>query len=133
MAIVNMKNFIIILSVFVLTQCTKNQPEHIGTFETLPVKNLGVERPFSETTEELIKRLTWKLTITNDEMIIVMKNILKDYNEEPVIKMKYKVDGNYLLGEWISDDDSNTKRYIPFYCHDKNNIYGMGNVFVRIN
>ncbi len=117
-----MKKILLIIFTLFLLYCTSDKDKFIGTYSTSPVKVPGFNKPFSESTESLIESLSWKLTIKNDDIIIKMKK-LKD-----PLKMKYKIEGNYLLGYY---KDNDLEKYCPFYFSDENTIHGMGTIFFK--
>ena len=94
----------------------------IGTYTTKPELFPGFHKPYSEKVKEGIKTLTWKMKITENEIIIEIKD-----EQEPII-MQYEIHGKYLLGQ---ENDSEIRKYVPFYVEDSNTIHGFNTIFFR--
>ncbi len=119
----NMKKYILLFTSLILFQCNLSFGfEHIGSYTTKPELCPGFDKPYSENIKKIIKRLTWQMTISDDEIIIYM-----DESSEPLI-MKYTIDGRYILGKESVDG---LKKYCPFFIEDKNKIHGMNTIFFR--
>lgn len=96
----------------------------IGTYVTKPEIFPGFHKPYSEKVKKGIDTLTWKMKITETDIIIEMRKNLK-----PLV-IPYKIQGKFLLGK---ESDTEIVAYIPFYVENKNTIHGYNAVFFRTN
>ena len=100
--------------------------EYLGVYVTKPEIFPGFNKPNShdekEVIEKTIKRLTVRLEIKENELIIFFGE------EDEIDDMKYEVDGNYILA---TEDDSLIKKFVPFYIEDSETIHGFGSIFFR--
>ena len=95
--------------------------EYLGTFKTKPTVFPGFSEPYSEKMLKVINRLTLHMTITEKYIVVVMSS-----NDE--IKMRYRKEGNFLLGE---EDGAKINKYVPFYVENKDTIHGISTIFFR--
>lgn len=94
----------------------------IGTYTTKPEIFPGFHKPYSEKVKEGIKTLTWKMKITEKDIIIEIRD-----EQEPIV-MQYEIQGKYLLGR---ENDAEIRKYVPFYIEDSNTIHGFNTIFFR--
>ncbi len=96
--------------------------EFYGTYTTKPEIVPGFYAPYSDKELKLIERLTWRMTITENEISILMGG------EDNKFLMSYIVEGKYLLAKEI---DSEAIKYFPFYIENVDTVHGFGTVFFR--
>lgn len=111
--------FVLSLNLF---SCSPDRTEFIGTFESDPRKIFEFKKPLSEKQKELLERLSWKLTVTENEFILYT-------GEKGPLKMTYFVQGKCIVGE---DADSDEEFYFPLYFKDRNSVYGGGQTLKRV-
>ena len=98
--------------------------EIIGFYTTKPEIFPGFKKPYSESVKKVIERLTWKMEITDKDILIWIER-----NSDP-IDISYKRDGNYLLGVTMK---SGIKVFSPFYVENNQTIHGNNTVFYKTN
>ena len=119
-----MKYLILLLTLLLSSPVTANEKyAFLGTYETKPAIFPGFHKPYTDKIKQVIERLTWKLEVKEDEVILKMRDDLT-----PVV-MKYTVEGKYILAR---ETDTDIQKYVPFYVENINTLHGFNQVFFRI-
>ena len=115
---------IIVLTVFI-AQCTNETktPEYIGTFTSIPEHTIGFSDPISEQQRDFLKRLKWKLVITEDELTV-------QFGQNDHLTMTYFIEGQCIVGRSLEGD---SEMYMPLYFRDKDTVFGWGQEFIRVS
>ena len=115
---------IITLTIVVILAFSQNiyANELIGFYTTKPEIYPGFEKPYSELVRKAIERMTWRMEITEKDILIWINK-----NSEPMV-VSYKKDGNYLLGTNLN---SGVKVFMPFYIENNQTIHGNNTVFYK--
>ncbi len=98
--------------------------ELMGIYTTKPEIYPGFEKPYSEPVKKAIDRMTWKMKVTDKDIIIWIKK-----DTDPMV-ISYIKDGKYLLGTNLN---FGVKVFMPFYVENNKTIHGNNTIFYKIN
>lgn len=95
--------------------------EMLGVYETKPELSLNVKLEDSEKNQKIIDYLSWSMEINQDEIVI------RNKKQDP-LKMKYRIEGNYILAY---EDYDETRKYSAFYIENSETIHAFFQIFYK--